>query len=177
MAKRREDRFESAAQVADLLEGCLAHVQQPAAIVLPDSVQALVSRAQRPLVEFSKWNHIKAIYQRVPPLAKYIAAASGIFALFVAGMIIVLESGKGTLTIESEMDDIPIRIVQGNDIVEQLTVSRTGKSVRIAAGNYDVEIGGQFDGLSIDKESVMLSRAEVTSSELLKHRVVSNKFQ
>ncbi len=35
MAKRPEDRFESAAQVAELLEGCLAHVQQPAAMPLP----------------------------------------------------------------------------------------------------------------------------------------------
>ncbi len=41
MAKRPEDRFESAAQVAELLEGCLAHVQQPAAMPLPAIVEQL----------------------------------------------------------------------------------------------------------------------------------------
>ncbi len=44
MAKRPDDRFESAAQVAELLEGCLAHVQQPAAIALPEAVNALASK-------------------------------------------------------------------------------------------------------------------------------------
>jgi WD40 repeat protein len=35
MSKRAADRFGSAAEVADLLEKCLAHVQQPAAVPLP----------------------------------------------------------------------------------------------------------------------------------------------
>jgi serine/threonine-protein kinase len=38
MAKRPDDRFESAAQVAELLEVCLAHVQQPTAVALPTSL-------------------------------------------------------------------------------------------------------------------------------------------
>ncbi|MEZ6132812.1 MAG: hypothetical protein R3C59_29440 [Planctomycetaceae bacterium] len=37
----------------------------------------------------------------------------------------MLELGKGTLTIESEIDDVPIRIVQGKDVVEELTVSKS----------------------------------------------------
>jgi len=35
MAKRPDDRFQSAAEVAKLLEECLAHVQQPTAVPLP----------------------------------------------------------------------------------------------------------------------------------------------
>ncbi len=35
MAKKATDRFESAAEVTQLLEECLAHVQQPAAVPLP----------------------------------------------------------------------------------------------------------------------------------------------
>ena len=37
-AKRPEDRFESAGELADLLERCLAHVQQPQAQPLPESL-------------------------------------------------------------------------------------------------------------------------------------------
>ena len=35
MAKRPDDRFQSAHEVAELLEECLAHVQQPTAVPLP----------------------------------------------------------------------------------------------------------------------------------------------
>ncbi|MGI8977829.1 MAG: protein kinase domain-containing protein [Pirellulaceae bacterium] len=38
MSKRAADRFASAAEVSDLLEKCLAHVQQPAAVPLPASL-------------------------------------------------------------------------------------------------------------------------------------------
>jgi len=38
MSKQPDDRHESAAEVADLLEECLAHVQQPTAVPLPDSL-------------------------------------------------------------------------------------------------------------------------------------------
>jgi WD40 repeat protein len=38
MAKRPEERFSTASEVAELLEGCLAHVQQPTAVALPSSV-------------------------------------------------------------------------------------------------------------------------------------------
>jgi len=38
MSKQPEDRFESAREVAELLEKCLAHVQQPTAVPLPASL-------------------------------------------------------------------------------------------------------------------------------------------
>ncbi|MCU0712829.1 MAG: trypsin-like peptidase domain-containing protein [Pirellula sp.] len=38
MAKQAHSRFESASSVADLLESCLAHVQQPTAVTLPQGV-------------------------------------------------------------------------------------------------------------------------------------------
>jgi serine/threonine protein kinase/WD40 repeat protein len=38
MSKRAADRYESAAEVTELLEACLAHVQQPAAVPLPVSL-------------------------------------------------------------------------------------------------------------------------------------------
>ena len=37
-AKNADDRFDSAGELADLLEGCLAHVQQPTKTPLPDSI-------------------------------------------------------------------------------------------------------------------------------------------
>lgn len=37
-AKNADDRYESSGELADLLEGCLAHVQQPTITPLPDSI-------------------------------------------------------------------------------------------------------------------------------------------
>ena len=44
MSKQPDDRFESAREVAELLEECLAHVQQPTAVPLPAAVRRPVSR-------------------------------------------------------------------------------------------------------------------------------------
>ncbi len=77
MAKRPEDRFGSAAEVAELLEGCLAHVQQPAAMPLPEAVAALApKRARR------------------PPIGKLLTAAAFAFAIIFAGVFVVLELNK-----------------------------------------------------------------------------------
>ncbi|MEL6110860.1 MAG: protein kinase, partial [Planctomycetota bacterium] len=41
MAKHPGDRFQSAEEVADLLESCLAHLQQPTHVALPDNLRGI----------------------------------------------------------------------------------------------------------------------------------------
>ncbi|MEZ6138716.1 MAG: protein kinase [Pirellulaceae bacterium] len=151
LSKSREDRFESAEQIAKALEDCLAHMQHPTAIPLPAEVQALAHT-------YTTRNSLKAGLQHKPPIAKWVAAAGFGFSIILAGVLIVLELNKGTLTIESEADDVPIRIVQGNEIVEELTVTKGSESIRIGEGDYLVEIDGKFDGIVIDKKLVSLER-------------------
>ena len=43
-SKKPDGRFESASQVSGLLTNCLAHIQQPNAVALPDEVSCLVKR-------------------------------------------------------------------------------------------------------------------------------------
>jgi serine/threonine protein kinase len=143
MAKRAEDRFESASQVAELLEGCLAHVQQPTAMPLPQAVLALATKNARR-----------------PPIGKFVAAAAAAFAFFFSGIFIVLELNKGTLTIESEMEDVPIRILKGEEIMDRLTVTKSGNSIRVAAGDYVVELDAQLDGMVVENDQVSLNRGE-----------------
>ncbi len=159
-AKEPSERFQSAEEVAELLEGCLAHVQQPATTPLPVGVQALAAQAQLRAGEIPMPNRLKAKHQRIPPFAKYIAAAAGAFALFFAGILIVLETNKGTLTIQCDANDVPIRVKQGDKVVEQLTVSQTGKSIRIAAGNYVVEVDQAFDAAVVIGGNVTLKRGD-----------------
>ncbi|QDS96194.1 Serine/threonine-protein kinase PrkC [Roseimaritima multifibrata] len=148
LSKSREGRFGSAEQVAELLEDCLAHVQHPTATPLPKRVEPLTQRLPLALSGGSGrkvWRHWF-----------YIGFAA--FSLLFAGFLVVLEMNKGTLTIESDADDVPIRIMQGDDVVEVLTVNKGTESVQIAAGNYFVEIDGEFDGVVVDKGLVSLKR-------------------
>ncbi len=134
LSKSPDDRFESAAEVAELLHGCLAHVQQPAKTPLPESIASVSPRRGSS-----------------PPWIKLVAAAASAFTLLFAGVLIVLELNKGTLTIECDADNVPIRIRQGDKVIEKFTVTKGSKSVRIAAGNYVVEIDGEFDGVQIER--------------------------
>ncbi len=80
----------------------------------------------------------------------------------------MLELGKGTLTIESELDNVPIRIMQGDKVVEKMTVSKSGNSVRVAAGMYVVELDAKLDGMVVENEQVSLKRG-TTEHIVIRH--------
>lgn len=147
MSKSPEQRFASAEEVADLLEECLAHVQQPEVAPLPASAINIRSAV-------SAENHGSG--RRV---ARWLATALLLPAIFALGVVIVLEYNKGTLTITSEAD-VPIRIMQGDEVVKVMTVSSDGASVRISAGAYRVVIDGPIRGLTVLDGSVTVQRRE-----------------
>ncbi len=151
LAKSADNRFDSAAEVAELLEQCLAHVQQPTTTPLPESLAALASERSRR-----------------PPVSRFFVAAAFAVSLIFAGVLIVLELNKGTLTIESEVDNIPIRIMQGDTIVEQMTVTQAGTSTRVAAGSYVVELENSNDGLVIEGGAVWLMRGKTRTVKIVK---------
>ena len=140
LAKAPDDRFESAEAVAILLEDCLAHRQQPLTTPLPTSIPRRVSR------------------RRQPPWVKYLVAWMFAFLLFAACVVIVLELNKGTLRIESDLEEVPVSIMLGDQVVKQLTVTKSGELVRVAAGKYEVKIGGKFDEVHVDGGNVTLGR-------------------
>lgn len=166
LAKSRDERFDSAEEVAELLEDCLAHVQNPTTTPLPAPVATLVksfgiSGDKRGAESFGDF--------RYPPIRKFVAAAAFAFLLIFAGVLIVLELNKGTLTIESDVDNVPIRIIQGDSVVEQMTVTKAGTSTRIAAGKYVVEVENGDDGLVIEGGTVSLMRGETRTVKIVQN--------
>ena len=141
LSKSRDDRFESAEEVAELMEDCLAHVQHPTTTPLPQSTAFAA-----PTIGWKPWKALLGL-----ALAAFVA---------VAGILIVLELDKGTLTIESDVDDVAIRIKQSDKTVERLKVQKSGEAVRVAAGNYVVEIDGPTDALMVEDGQVTLRRGE-----------------
>ncbi len=145
MSKAPEKRLESAGKVAELLEAFLAHEQQPEVVPLPERVREFAdsrSTSRRRLIH------------------KWLAGAAAALAVVLAGFVILLELNKGTLRIENETDDVAVRITQGTKTVKELTVSRAGKDVRIAAGEYVVDIQGEADGITVKDGAVSLRRGE-----------------
>jgi hypothetical protein len=149
MSKQASDRFDSAEQVAKLLEGCLAHIQQPSTTPLPKVATRLVPRQNRAST-ITKWGGI--------------GAAALMLILF--GVFIALETNKGTLTIESNADNVPIKIKQSDDIVKRLIVSREGVTTRLHAGQYTLEIDGTEATYEITDRTVIVKRGEINIAKV-----------
>jgi serine/threonine protein kinase len=147
MAKDANDRYATAAEVAQLLESCLAHLQQPASVPLPVKALAVIPAKPRRQNSIRRWS----------PRSILIACAAAAFTLF-ASVIIILELNKGTLTIESKVEGVKIKITQGEKVVDELTLEKNATSVRIAAGKYNIEIEGDTDSVQVDKGNVTLTR-------------------
>ncbi len=79
-AKSPQARFPSADEVAQLLEGCLAHVQQPTVVPLPSAAVALAK-------SISKQPSIERIWQRISLAAKSIGLSRRAYAVAIAVVI------------------------------------------------------------------------------------------
>lgn len=142
MQKLPEQRFDSAAQVAKLLDDCLAHVQQPITTPLPRGVESPV-----------------APNGRRPPIVKLVAGAFFAFLLTLAGGLIVLESNRGTISIENNTASaVPIQIARSNQVVERLTVTKEGAKTRLSAGEYVITLDSPDSDFEIAGDQVVLKR-------------------
>jgi uncharacterized protein (TIGR03067 family) len=145
MAKNPPDRFGSAEEVADLLEQCLAHVQQPSARILP---QVLMPPG---------WFSDRSARRVLPWMG-----GLGAFALLCFAMaIIVLRMGEGTVRIESNSNSpVAVRIRQGEETVEELTIERGSSSIRLRAGQYAIEVEDEKADVVILGDQITLTRGE-----------------
>jgi uncharacterized protein (TIGR03067 family) len=145
MAKNPADRFGSAEEVAELLEQCLAYVQQPSGQSIP---QVLMP---------SGWCTDRS-FRRVLP---WIGGLGAFGLLCFAMAIIVLRMGEGTVRIESNSDSpVAVRIRQGDETVEELTIERGSSSIRLRAGQYVIEVEDEKADVVILGDQITLTRGE-----------------
>ena len=158
-AKSPDERPQRASEVAEHLAAWLAHVQQPTTVPEPKPLVPAIQAAKRKPP--SNWPRIA------------LGLAGGLFVI-LATVIIVLETSKGTIRIESEADNVPVRIRIGDKVVDRLTVSGDGTSVRVHAGEYVVEIDREVGNVSVENQTVTVARGKssitnirrVTASEV-----------
>ena len=134
--KDRQQRFQSAEEVSDLLGQWLAHLQQPNDVAPP-----------HPIV---------SSYRQYRPVYKWFVAIGlgGMVAWLTA--IVAIQTAKGTITIESEADNIPIVVTRNEHIVQRLTIGRDGESIRVWAGEYELAFDQEPERMIIENDTVTL---------------------
>ena len=148
LSKSPEDRFATASEVNEVLQGWYAHLQQPETIAAPQLETQRDHAA--PKDKNRNW---------IPPWGWLTLAVGVLFFGGYAGTTIFLQTGSGTLRIESNSDaDVEIAIRREDSFVKQATVSNKGESFELRSGRYSIELVGKDSSLSIDGDTYELQR-------------------
>jgi len=135
LAKDRDERFESAAEVAQLLGDHLAHLQQPSEVPQPARLSRLTSTASRKRRTWPGWRRsIIAAGLVILVLATGLGVTEGTGVTEIIPTVIEIWTPKGTLVLE--IDDPRIEVtVKGNG--EELTISGSGvHKLTLQLGEY-----------------------------------------
>jgi hypothetical protein len=87
-------------------------------------------------------------------------AAAGAAGIWL-GILLILDTQKGQLVIESESADVRVTLRQDGQSSESLQLQPGLNQTRVYAGTYQIEIDGPADGYQLDRDSVVIKRGEV----------------
>ena len=82
------------------------------------------------------------------------------------GIVITIETNKGTLIVESLREGVEVRVKKSGRMVEELELTTGPKSTRLAAGEYEIEIVGDADGLQIQNGKFVLKRGDTVVAKV-----------
>jgi hypothetical protein len=161
LAKDPAARFQGAAEVAGLLEGCLAHVRQPAAVPAPEPAPAAAQSGPGPADTQVLTRGSRRLPRRVGPAALVLLAVLGLGLVVwgVAGQVPVSQaSAPGrqhrVYDFRKPLDDLPELTLFGPDAEAYLKTDAQGLRITLPAdrpdhNNVGVElvsrIRGDFD--------------------------------
>jgi hypothetical protein len=97
------------------------------------------------------------------------AAAVSLMLAAALGVVITLQTTAGQLVIETDSPDVEVRVLKAGQPYRELTVTQNAKSLRLGAGEYEIEIVSDADGLEIVNGSFTLKRGETWLAKIV-HR-------
>ncbi|MBI2481587.1 MAG: protein kinase, partial [Planctomycetia bacterium] len=97
------------------------------------------------------------------------AAVSLLMLAAALGVVITLQTMAGQLVIETDSPDVEVRVLKAGRPYRQLTVTHNAKSLRLGAGEYEIEIISDADGLEIENGRFTLKRGETWLARIV-HR-------
>lgn len=92
--------------------------------------------------------------------------AASLPVLIIAGILIKLETSKGQLVIESNVDNVSVKLLKDGKPVDGIEVSHGTTSTRLNADNYEITIDGSSDGLVIDNDKFTLKNGETVVARI-----------
>nr|WP_201723916.1 serine/threonine-protein kinase [Rhodopirellula sp. SM50] len=164
LSKNPDQRYQCSSEVAQLLKGWQAHLLDPTRADAPEpqrptSLRANVTGSGRKIGNTLPW-----------------FLAAGVFGFFVwAATIIILQTDHGTLRIDSHADEnLPIVIRKGDEVVDELSVTREGASIQVKSGSYIVEIVGDVDGFEVQNNAVVIKRGATHVAKIVETKPAGN---
>lgn len=180
LSHNQDGRPDSMANVADSLTAFCGPQQlvervKEAFVIRNELARADTAPSRLPPEDVSAKNSTTTtpVDLRVPPDRgrSFFAWAAGVMLLLVAamGVVITLQTISGQLVIETATPDVEIRVLKAGRPHRQLTVTQKAKSLRLGAGDYEIEIVSNADGLEIENGSYALKRGETWLARIV-HR-------
>lgn len=100
--------------------------------------------------------------------------AASLPVLIIAGILIKLETSKGQLVIESDVDNVSVKLLKDGKPVDGIQVSHGTTSTRLNADNYEITIDGPSDSLVIDNDKFTLKNGETVVARITRTPDFSN---
>ncbi|MDA1050670.1 MAG: protein kinase [Planctomycetota bacterium] len=103
-------------------------------------------------------------------------ATAGLLLLAVAmGVVITLQTTAGQLVIETSTPDVEVRVLKAGQPYRNLTLKQTAESLRLGAGEYEIEIISGADGLEIENGSYTLKRGETWLARIVHRETITDE--
>jgi len=96
----------------------------------------------------------------------WLVTATGFAASFLAGIFLIIETQKGQLVIESDAENVSVRLLSDGKQYDTIKVQSGATATKLFAGNYEIEIEGASDDLLIDQESVIIRKGETILAKI-----------
>ncbi len=90
------------------------------------------------------------------------------------GVVITVQTNAGQLVIETSSPDAEVRVLKAGKPYRQLSITKEAESLRLGAGEYEIEIVGAADGLVIENGKYTLKRGDTWLAKIV-HRQTLNE--
>jgi len=183
LARNPDERPASAAHVAELVkpfcEGANLRALATAASEAAQSEDEIETDLSTPKTSTPRTSAMPLASSRPmpsPPLPsfsgcrsnrlKWFVAAGALPLLVLAGIVIALETQKGSLVIESENANVNVKLLRDGTVYEQLKIEPGTKETRLYAGKYEVTIDGASDGIYVDGNEFEVRQGKTTIARI-----------